>query len=124
MGAGWGGAHLAFPQTFPRHHADPGQSEGLPGEKGSLENLILGNYEGVRASLRSLDDFRSDIRVGSVSMGGDAHPPGFSVVPCLRVAEVAQLLIHFGDGIRCVTRAELLPYSVTEVVVVPDGAIP
>ena len=114
----------ASSRDLPRHRADPGQSEGLPGEKGSLENLILGNYEGVRASLRSLDDFRSDIRVGSVSMGGDAHPPGFFVVHFLRVAEVAQLLIHFGDGIRCVTRAELLPYSVTEVVVVPDGAIP
>jgi len=25
------------PRTFPRHHVDPGQSGGLPGEKGSLE---------------------------------------------------------------------------------------
>ena len=31
-----GAAHLASPRTLPRHHADPGQSEGLPGEKGSL----------------------------------------------------------------------------------------
>ena len=50
--------------------------------------------------------------------------PGFFVVHCLRVAEVAQLLVHFGDGIRCVPRAKLLPYSVTEVVAVPDGGHP
>ena len=31
-----GAAHLASPRTLPRHHADPDQSEGLPGEKGSL----------------------------------------------------------------------------------------
>ena len=31
-----GAAHLVSPRTFPRHHADPGQSGGLPGEKGSL----------------------------------------------------------------------------------------
>ena len=31
-----GAAHLALPRTFPRHHADPGQPRGLPGEKGSL----------------------------------------------------------------------------------------
>ena len=32
-----GAAHLALPRTFPRYHADPGQSGGLPGEKGSLK---------------------------------------------------------------------------------------
>jgi len=31
-----GAAHLVSPWTFPRHHADPGQSGGLPGEKGSM----------------------------------------------------------------------------------------
>ena len=31
-----GAAHLALPRTFPRHHADPGQPRGLPGEKGSI----------------------------------------------------------------------------------------
>ena len=31
-----GVAHLSLPRTFPRYHADPGQSEGLPGEKGSM----------------------------------------------------------------------------------------
>lgn len=31
-----GAAHLALPQTFPHHRADPGQSGGLPGEKGSF----------------------------------------------------------------------------------------
>ena len=31
-----GAAHLALLRTFPRHHADPGQSGSLPGEKGSL----------------------------------------------------------------------------------------
>ena len=34
-----GAAHLASPRTLPRHHADPGQSGGLPGEKGSLSPL-------------------------------------------------------------------------------------
>ena len=31
-----GAAHLASPRTLPHHHAGPGQSGGLPGEKGSL----------------------------------------------------------------------------------------
>ena len=31
-----GAAYLALPRTFPRHHANPSQSGGLPGEKGSL----------------------------------------------------------------------------------------
>ena len=31
-----GASHLASPRPLPRHHADPGQSGGLPGEKGSL----------------------------------------------------------------------------------------
>ena len=33
----WGTHRPALPRTFPRHHVDPGQSEGLPGEKGSLK---------------------------------------------------------------------------------------
>ena len=36
-----GAAHLVLPRTFPRHHADPGQSEGLLGEKGSLNAVLL-----------------------------------------------------------------------------------
>ena len=31
-----GASHLASTRPLPRHHADPGQSGGLPGEKGSL----------------------------------------------------------------------------------------
>ena len=33
--ASTGAAHFALPQTFSRHHADPGQSGGFPGERGS-----------------------------------------------------------------------------------------
>ena len=33
----WGPHRPALPRTFPRHHVDPGQSEGLPGEKGSMD---------------------------------------------------------------------------------------
>jgi len=32
----WGPRRPALPRTFPRHHVDPGQSGGLPGEKGSF----------------------------------------------------------------------------------------
>ena len=31
-----GAVHLALPRTFPCHHADPRQSRGPPGEKGSF----------------------------------------------------------------------------------------
>ena len=31
-----GAAYLTLPRTFPRHHANPSQSGGLPGEKGSI----------------------------------------------------------------------------------------
>ena len=31
-----GAAHLVLPRTFQHHHADPGQSGDLPGEKGSV----------------------------------------------------------------------------------------
>ena len=41
-----GAAHLALPRTFPRHHADPGQPRGLPGEKGSVK---VGEVGGVEA---------------------------------------------------------------------------
>ena len=35
----WGPHRPALPRTFPRHHVDPGQSGGLPGEKGSSYRL-------------------------------------------------------------------------------------
>jgi len=31
-------AHLVLPQTFPLHHADPGHSGDIPGEKSSMLN--------------------------------------------------------------------------------------
>ena len=34
-----GAARLVLPRTFQHHHADPGQSGGLPGEKGSMLTL-------------------------------------------------------------------------------------
>ena len=37
-----GAAHLVLPRTFQHHHADPGQSGGLPGEKGSLKTAVWG----------------------------------------------------------------------------------
>ena len=46
-----GAAHLVLPRTFPHHHADPGQSGGLPGEKGSLRHRVrfpLSQYHCVR----------------------------------------------------------------------------
>ena len=42
MQRAWKSQHPALPQTFPRHHTDPGQSGGLPGEKGSLPALRAG----------------------------------------------------------------------------------
>ena len=44
MGTKWGRRAWSLhrptsPRTFPRHHADPGQSGGLPGEKGSMLTL-------------------------------------------------------------------------------------
>ena len=38
----WGTHRPALPRTFPRHHVDPGQSGGLPGEKGSMHLQVRG----------------------------------------------------------------------------------
>ena len=58
-----GAAHLVLPRTFPRHHADPGQSGGLPGEKGSLIEKSILESESSPGSPRP-----SRIRLGSRPM--------------------------------------------------------
>ena len=52
-----GAAHLALPRTFPRHHADPGQPRGLPGEKGSL-TILLARSSAIEAFATDLDNRR------------------------------------------------------------------
>ena len=51
-----GAAHLVLPRTFQHHHADPGQSGGLPGEKGSvtLSRRVTGNAPGRDRRRRSV----------------------------------------------------------------------
>ena len=44
-----GAAHLASLRTFPRHHANPSQSGGLPGEKGSMRRRTT-RRRGMRMS--------------------------------------------------------------------------
>lgn len=71
-----GAAHLVLPRIFPRHHADIGQSRGLPGEKGSLSISHQNRRFGGR-----------DRRDGAGSMGAGwgwcAQEPHTSLCPGL-----------------------------------------
>ena len=85
-----GAAHLASPRTLPRHHADPDQSGGLPGEKDSVsisrwggrcgagdrcEGAGGGGCAGVRGG-------RSRQGGGLRGAGGAVQSGGSGSVPC------------------------------------------
>ena len=85
-----GASHLASPRPLPRHHADPGQSGGLPGEKDSVsisrwggrcgagdrcEGAGGGGCAGVRGG-------RSRQGGGLRGAGGAVQSGGSGSVPC------------------------------------------
>ena len=59
-------AHLALPRTFPRHHTDPDQSGGFPGEKDSISYTKRANA--IRAEIRNLE------RLGPLPTDDDDYP--------------------------------------------------